>query len=542
MILAARLLLVVLATSVALALMHAPFATNDGPVHLAFARLIADHGDPSSPLQHAFYLVDLRPTPNMMSYFILVPLMKLMPPQGAEALLQWLCILAPVVAGWFAIRTLEPRNEYLAVALFPFSLNQMFFLGLYNYELSIAAFFLSLALYLRLEAAPTPRRAAALAAALLLAFFCHAAGFIMAVAGIAAMSGTRMATDLAHGQRVRAVLQDRRHVLFALLTPLPVCLLFLNATAGAPIEFGTTLASRVEQFGDLYLLAVSPGITRHVALGLRTGLVFAGFWSLSLLQARKAAAAPAWSEGCTAVAVAAAVSILVMFFMPDTMGGGWTHFRRMVVFPYFWMILLLACMPIPRLGALAALFLAAAASAASLRSAVVVQHEIERQMAPLAVVDRLVGPHCTIAPVVVEPRPVDDTGEPLDLTFNPYFHAASRLELKDDRVVLFNFLARLKVYPVRFRAGLEPQANLFGWKPYRHRIFTEQIDIDHYERESGMPVDYLLVWGKSADPIYARVQEQVAREAARDRLVYRSEDGWVSLYRRPTQQASACGR
>lgn len=539
MIVLSRLMLLALAAAVILQLIHAPFATNDGPVHVAFAQIIANHGAADWPLQSEAYSIDLRPTPNLISYFILLPLMKLVSAAAAESILQAICILGPVLAGWFAIRTLDAKNEFLAVALFPFALNQMFFLGLYNYSLSIAAFFLALALYLRLDAAPGLGRAAALAAGLLLAFFCHAAGFIMAVAGIASMAGAKIAVGLARGQPLAGLLRAQRHVLLALLAPLPVGLLFVSATGGAPIEFGSDVVSRVDQFIHLTVLDLSSDITRYAARGLRTALACGVIGVMGVAAIRKESwLSPPRLELSIAVMAAGITATLIMLFIPDTLGGGWTHFKRMLIFPYLWVVLLLACAPIARLGAVAALALAGVASVSLLASAIGIQRTIEQQMAPLAEVDRRIGPHCSVAPVVLESRPVDAAGAPLLINYTPFFQAASRLELKDDRVVLFNFLARLDVYPVRFKTAVEPQRHLFGWRPYQHDVRTQHMDIERYERLSGMPVDYLLVWGESGSP--TAIRRQVAAEAARSWLVYQSEDGRVSLYRRLTANGR-CG-
>lgn len=529
----ARLVLLILALTVILQLLHSPFATNDGPIHVAFAEFIATHGAADVPLKNKAYVLDLRPTPNLISYFVLVPAIKLLSAQAAEALLQALCILGPVLAGWFAIRTLNANNEFLALALFPFALNQMFFLGLYNYSLSIAGFFLAIALYLRLEASPSVGRAAALAGGLLLAFFCHAAGFIMAVAGVGSMACARIAVRRARGQSFRALLWGQRHLVFSLLAPLPVCILFLSATAGAPILFGSDVFSRIDQFIHLTALDVSSDITRYAARGLRSALACGLIGAIGFLLMKRSEMSPSRFEQSMAIIAAGLTATLIMLFLPDTIGGGWTHFKRMVVFPYFWVVLLLACMPISRTAGIAALAAGTVASVALLTAATGAQSTIEHQMSPLAEVDRRVGPHCSIAPVVLESRPVDAAGQPLPLEFAPYFQAASRLELKDDRVVLFNFLARLDVYPVRFKPEVEPQQHLFGWKPYQHDVRTRQIDIANYERISGMPVDYLLVWGKSSGPD-SLIRRQVAEEALRSTLVYRSDDGWVALYRRPT--------
>ena len=77
---------------------------------------------------------------------------------------------------------------------------------------------------------------------------------------------------------------------------------------------------------------------------------------------------------------------------------------------------------------------------------------VRQQMVPFAAIDDAVGAHCTLMPIMLESRPITPTGEPIYTSYGPFFQAANRLELAKDRVVLFNFLARLEIYPVKYRA------------------------------------------------------------------------------------------
>jgi hypothetical protein len=113
------------------------------------------------------------------------------------------------------------------------------------------------------------------------------------------------------------------------------------------------------------------------------------------------------------------------------------------------------------------------------------------------------------------------------------FQAASRLELPDDRVVLFNFLARLNVYPIRFIASVEPQTNLFHWAPQRHAVSIETVDVAGFERTSGLHVDYVLVSSAvhgQSQPLRSEIENAVAGAGT----IYSSPDGGqLRLYRRP---------
>jgi hypothetical protein len=117
-------------------------------------------------------------------------------------------------------------------------------------------------------------------------------------------------------------------------------------------------------------------------------------------------------------------------------------------------------------------------------------------------------------------------------TYNPSFQAANRLELRNDRVVLFNFLARPNVYPVRFIASLEPQSHLFHWAPQRHEVSIETVDISGFGRTSGLHVDYLLVSGAvegQPQPLREEIENAVAEAVP----IYSAAVSEMNLYRRP---------
>jgi hypothetical protein len=153
-------------------------------------------------------------------------------------------------------------------------------------------------------------------------------------------------------------------------------------------------------------------------------------------------------------------------------------------------------------------------------------------------VDAQIPPHCSVAPVLSQFKL--DPGNTAQLFYHPMFHAASRLELRDDRPVLFSYVARLPVYPARFRHNADPQRLLFGWAPYQRDTRAYSIDVPRFEAESGMTVDYVLLWDlpdtPHADP-YAPLRQAIA--ASGYQLTFRSSGGRMELYRRPG--AHGCG-
>jgi len=108
-------------------------------------------------------------------------------------------------------------------------------------------------------------------------------------------------------------------------------------------------------------------------------------------------------------------------------------------------------------------------------------------------------------------------------------------------VVLFNFLARLNLYPVRFRTGIEPQAGLFHWTPRQPETKIDTIDVAGYEKSSGMRVDYILLWG-SLDAAPAELKGQFLSAIRSFHQVYASADGVATLYERNGQGNAVCMR
>jgi len=94
----------------AAAILYRPMATNDGPVHVAFANLITTLGRPEHELQRHAYALTLRPNPNLLIYLLMATLMRVAPPGLTESLVQVLCVVGPVSAAYPALRQINPAK------------------------------------------------------------------------------------------------------------------------------------------------------------------------------------------------------------------------------------------------------------------------------------------------------------------------------------------------------------------------------------------------------------------------------------------------
>ncbi|MFC5864661.1 hypothetical protein ACFPT7_20300 [Acidicapsa dinghuensis] len=535
-----RSIVLCLLLAIAFLLLRHPMATNDGPVHLAFTNQIVHQHDPGFPLQHKAYLVEMRPDPNLAVYLLMAGLMKLFSAGIAEAIIQFLCLAGPMCAAYFAIHMVEPKNTWLAIFVFPISLNQMFFLGLYNHCMSTAAFFIAIGTYIWMMKAPSVKRALCLAGSLVLAFFCHASGFLMSVLGIQALIFTEIALCWYREQHLLPTLRKHLHAWIAMLAPLPLVALYLMTDEKGATVYGVPLRERITDFLKLHELAVNyPMVDRFTALGVSIPLLLGAVVVGVRVLRRRADLSPERRDEAIGMMAGFAMAVIFMLAFPDIMGGGWTHFRRFVIFPYFWAILLMAFDHYRPVWARTIMAVGTSAAVALLVSTVMGQQMIRAQMEQLADADRLIGNHCTVLPIVPQSRPLNSYGGQAWMQYEPFFESASLLELTEDRVVLFNYLARLPAYPVHFRSSMEPQEKIFLWKKLERSVQIRYVDIPGFERSSGLRVDYILLWGKPDDKQTVLTQ-QIQNAIQSYREIYQSPNARVILYQRKGELNDSC--
>jgi hypothetical protein len=221
-----------------------------------------------------------------------------------------------------------------------------------------------------------------------------------------------------------------------------------------------------------------------------------------------------------------------LLIIPDEAGGGWTHTWRAQVFPYVGLALACATLPVGRVFRMFATAVACGATLVMIGMTLWVQlWDAPAAVREFNAADALIGPHCTLAPVLTQFKlDPDNTAR---LFYHPLFHLANRFELRSDRPVLFSYVARLPVYPVRFRPNADPQLLLYGWKPSQRDTRVYHIDTAGYETASGIPVDYVMLWDFPAPDQPGPYQDmRSVIVQGHYELVHRSSGGRMELYRR----------
>lgn len=508
-----------------------PMYTNDGPAHVGIANFLANAAADS--LASQLYIRNESLHPNIAVYLVLAGLMQFVSIEQAESVVQLLALLGPPIAAYFLILQIHRDRAWLAILVLPLSINQCFFLGLYNFCFSITAFFLALAAYVWMQKSGAWKRALLPIAMLYLAFFAHAAGFIAAVVSIACLSLVRTGIALHARRSWDGIGGSLQRDIVILLGLLPLASLMIGGGSKGPMIYGTSPQARLFDLASLRILETNSPTDAKIALVLNLILIGGVLWGLKRLWQTRAGWRGEMAGLAGAVALVAALVFLALVF-PDVMGGGWTHFLRMCLFPALVAPLCFAYLPLGRKASVLLVVVAVGSSSGLLASALRTQSKVKDELVQLAAVDRIIGKHCSVLPLILEKKPQDQYTR-----YSPYFHLATRLEHQHDRIALFNFIVRLDIYPVQYREGRNVQELIFGWQPAQRRTAIQHLDIGQFEQRTGIPVDYFLRWG-SADALQMPLKTEVAEIIQSSTLVYGSQDGRIQLYRRPISVRSRC--
>jgi len=463
-----------------------PFWTNDGPAHVAMARLLIS--GPAGPTQAAIYESAWAVVPNVLGYPIAGVLAIALGAEAAEAIWQAICLASIPASVWLAIRLIAPGHYAWVGVAGCFSLSQMFFWGLYNYILSLAAFVVCAALTVR-AVRDGGRWWVGLAGGLVVAFLSHAGGLVAALLFLLAWQLPPV-VGAARTNGVAAIVRLSTPAILAVGPVLLLCLVYVSHHGGSHSAFGPGLFSRVRTLLQLKVLAPFGVWDAYLALGvvMTMAIALALALALALRRAWQTAQSAQWqpTTGWHWL-LALSLSVVLVLAFPDKLGGGWGHFRRLVPVPFLLALLFIATqMPVRWSHAFGTAGLAITFGQASLA---LHQHFRITPIATVALAElEEVRSGCTVLPLI--PRPQLTPG----LYYAPLMHIATRMEWNADRVALYNFLVHLGIYPVHYRTRQHnPMEVFFGSKGAAVRDFSPDGDLGRWHAASGVPVDYLFV-------------------------------------------------
>lgn len=156
------------------------FPTVDGPAHLYNSNLINHFFSSSSSEVHDYFSFNAEPEPNWLGHLLLCLFNLILPSFVAEKLIMLIYIVSLPVVFRLLIKRVSPGNIYATYFIFPFIYTLMFYLGFYNFCLSISL--LIYLLHYRYIRNDTVRSKVVFAGLLLLLYFAHLFSFLLFIA------------------------------------------------------------------------------------------------------------------------------------------------------------------------------------------------------------------------------------------------------------------------------------------------------------------------------------------------------------------------
>ena len=454
---------------------HPP--TSDGPSHLynswILRELIAGENDAVS----RYYAIDWRPHPNWIGHALLAILMSVVPPAVAEKILFSGIVLLFLFSIWIYC-----QGRPHALFAFPFAYNQFLQFGFYNYSISIALFFLILAVWWRRRDRPDAKTIAIVALLLLLCYFSHPLSTILAMMSI----GVFWLLTL----RGRPLLVHARHLL-AFVPVIPLLLWFAKQRGTAHVG-GPPFKERV-----LSLIRVDPLYSFDLwqfKLGFAMTFLLIVLGVTTLIRERR-------REVDIYIALLS-VFIVIYFFAPDALAGGLGVTHRILIFIYL-LPLPWFTSRLPQRTFIALFALMALGNLAYLldrhRTADDAVRNLLRAVEPIT-------PETTLLPLLA-------TRQPRHTYVAAYSHALDYIAIQKRLVDLDNYEPGTDYFPIKFREGVTP-VNV-----YPIEATPDQVDVASFAARA----QYIFTWQMGRyTPIDYRIQEHY-------RLV--SEIGAGRLYR-----------
>lgn len=424
--------------------------TQDGPSHLATARVLLDYGDAGHPIYAHLYRLDAFPSPNLATEGLLTALVAVFPPEVAEKLLAAGYLVALPLAVRYVVGRIDPAARWLAYLAFPLADGFLFASGFSNYCYGVVVFVLAAGWIFR------PRRRAGLpyvltlAGWLLLAYVTHfipaallaVGAFVPPLAQVLRGTGRRW-------PGVRPLVGAAGPTLLAVLPLIGLSLLFLLRPAPGESRRDNPLALLV-QLPALVKPVVALSYVEY-PLAIALGVALTGL--LGVVAWRRGRAGLTGASG--QLAVFAGLCSLLYLVAPESTAQGGAINARLALFPPLLALLWLAgqagraTLPAGVRRAAPALFLLVAVAIAAVRWPIEVRHS--SQVAAYTAAARQVRPGSTVLGLQYESANVPEVRGFSD----PTLHGASLVAALRAGVDLGHYEAELSYFPTRFRAATD---------------------------------------------------------------------------------------
>jgi hypothetical protein len=530
------LLLAGLAVQLAPVLLSPWVLTQDGPAHVDGAWVLLHHGDdsPLGDLLREHYAVDLTPVPNMLTTLLLTVLLTVLGPAAAEKVVVAGFVLLLVAGLRYALRGVDRRAGWLAVAALPLAGGELVAYGFYNFCWGVALALFAIGWALRRRDGWDAAGGVVLSVLLLLTWSAHLMPWLVAAGVTAGLGLVRAVADRRDGLPAGRALV--RHLGDPALALLPSAALsahyVLGNDGGAGAAAGVPGLARVGSLLTLYRPLVVSSWWEIVPAAV-VAVLLAGLLVVAVRRPARPGDPQTVGSRADRVALGVATGVATAAFLlsPSRLGDEYGFLPdRLAWFPPLLLVLFCGTRPPSRvaLRRIAAGGLVLAASAAVLvrlptqvqdqrDAAEVVSVAADLPPGSTFAVLRFSGHQAALAPL---------SGEP-----DPLRHLSSRLAVLTQGVDLGHYEAIFPYFQVRFtptpgvRRLIDPDLRGLDQVP-------PTVDLP----AAGQHLDYVLVVGLDRAEGWVRQAHRTARvlddlRAGYQQAAESGPSGYVEVWR-----------
>jgi hypothetical protein len=513
--------------------------TQDGPSHMQNAKLLLDYGQTDRHMVRYYYRLNAHPDPTWFGYLVLAGLITVFPPWIAEKILLSGYIVLLPLSVLFALRATQSHSVFLTFLIFPFVFTYTFHLGFYMFCFSMPGFFLLLGYWMRTRGRFCPRGIALLAASSLLLYCCHLISLAMAYIWLGLLATWFSVLESCPDTAMARIdftllarrLQERTVALVIAFMPTILLVgLFL-------VRQGVGLQNRAPVWRLLAHLVSLSSLVSYSLWEFVPATIMAimfGVISVALVVRRVRERTFNEADGFVGICV---VCVLLYLFVPDQMAGGSFMTLRLILFPYFALILWFASHHFSERVRTWIVGVSIAVTLSLLGIHVVKYKQLTGYIQEYMAGGHLVGPNQTVLALSFADKGRALDGRPLSLRVAPFMHAASYIAAERSAIDLTNYEAWSRYFPVVYREELNPHTHIF-----RKSTSDRAADIEFlsYEERTGGTVDYVLLWGLTEQDRRGKAFDSIAGQLRRGyELMYISpQTGSLTMYRRKKIAAS----
>jgi hypothetical protein len=496
------------------------FPTQDGPSHLKNALILKDIVLDSHSVYHHFFTINTIPNPNWFVHVFYAILLTVLPAFLVEKIFMLAYIVLIPLSFRYLVRQINPKNDFIALLIFPLIYNITFYYGFFNFCISIVFFLYTIGYWIRWHGVFRLRQLIVFILLITLTFFSHPVSFLIEGMALGFLWAGYAFFDLKSAAAPGKVFIKR--LLFLVLGFLPSLILFTrylgNNDNGIDwpdhelLQYikDQALNSNISYMQNLDLIPYamqSAGLALMIGYGIFMILKNKGINRLHILLLL-------WF-----------IFGIIIFFAPDEFGGGSFIFMRLALYSNILAIIATAVFSWTetwrKYAPLA--FFVFATLFLGIRSFSFI--EAAKGLDEYLSVAKYIPVGKTFLPFTVDNVHHMPNGSKRTGDVEIYLHVSGYVSIERNAVSFENYEATYNYFPLKWK----PECDVSQYFPEGGDTLRDTM-INAYAQKCGVRPDYILLWGEPDDVSKKKfLLSEVEKQYAMDHL---SPHGYGRLYRR----------